>query len=49
MQMEAEKDTFRYGSKKEYERALVDLAQSGDDDEYEQLAEEYVRFMERDG
>jgi hypothetical protein len=45
------KPSFAFGSRKEYEHELVRLARNGDDDAYESLAEEYVRFcdMETDG
>lgn len=37
---------FKYQTRKQYERELVRLAQDGDDEAYESLAEEYVRFCD---
>jgi hypothetical protein len=37
---------FRFSTRKKYEEALVRLAQDGDDETYEALAEEYVRFCD---
>jgi hypothetical protein len=37
---------FKFSTRKQYEAALVSLAQSGDDEAYEALAEEYVRFCD---
>lgn len=38
--------SFKFASRKDYERELVQLARDGDDDAYESLAEEYVRFCD---
>jgi hypothetical protein len=47
MEMETtEKKTFTYSSRKEYEKALCTLVSEGDDDGYELLAEEYLRFCD---
>lgn len=37
---------FRFSTRKQYEKELVRLAQDGDDEAYESLAEEYVRFCD---
>jgi hypothetical protein len=46
MENAEQRPSFKFGSRKEYERELVRLAQAGDDDAYESLAEEYVRFCD---
>lgn len=51
MEAEEQVKSFKFMSRKDYEKELVRLATSGDDDAYESLAEEYVRFCdtENDG
>ena len=39
---------FRYSTRKKYEAELVRLAQSGDDEAYESLAEEFIRFCDQE-
>lgn len=41
-----DKEDFRFDSRGQYEAELMRMAMDCDDDEYEVLAEEYVRFCD---